>query len=241
VIKTGGLMEIRVYNQEDVFAAHAYFLRNFRDELFRKCVNWKFPVHSFLSELDSLVSFYLNNLRQIQTDTYAEKGKILNTQLIIPLSNFFKFIDQDFDTKYFKNRMVELETEKPIEKRKIPHAHPQLSIRVVNSAGLPVPMTEIKIAPKKVGCVVSGPFFIPTNFLETNSHGFAEINLPIGYYTIMLTKKHGKTKTVNLYRNVRVELKVFTFFEWLKHLIEFKKEERKALVAIAGRYKTQKL
>lgn len=113
VVRTGGLTEIRV-RSDNAFAAYAYFLKNFRDELFSKSIKWSFPLNTFLSELDSLVRFYVGVFNLVENNCVRNEEKdVLADQLMNPLSNFFKSIDQEFGINYFDGRMENLKKESP--------------------------------------------------------------------------------------------------------------------------------
>jgi len=110
-VRTGGLTEIRV-RTDNAFKAYAYFLKSFREELFSKSVHWKFPLDTFLSELDSLVKFYVNVFNLIESNSVRNEEKdILGNQLMKPLSLFFKSIDHEFGIDYFDGRMENLKKE----------------------------------------------------------------------------------------------------------------------------------
>src|SRR4030042_5921797 len=113
VVRTGGLTEIRVHT-DNAFAAYAYFLKSFREELFSRSINWSFPLDTFLSELDSLVKFYVSVFNLVESNCVRNDEKdILADQLMKPLSSFFKSIDQEFGISYFDGRMETLKTESP--------------------------------------------------------------------------------------------------------------------------------
>ncbi len=113
VVRTGGLTEIRV-KSDNAFAAYAYFLKNFREELFSRSINWSFPLDSFLSELDSLVKFYVNVFNLVENNCVRNEEKdVLADQLMNPLSRFFKSIDQEFGINYSDGRLETLKTESP--------------------------------------------------------------------------------------------------------------------------------
>jgi len=111
VVRTGGLTEIRVgtYNS---FAAYAYFLKNFREDLFKRSANWSFPLDSFLSDLDSLVQFYVSVFSLVETNCVREQDKeTLSKKLMAPLSRFFLSMDEEFGIKYFEGRLNSIKTE----------------------------------------------------------------------------------------------------------------------------------
>jgi hypothetical protein len=113
VVRTGGLTEIRVRN-DNAFAAYAYFLKSFREELFSRSINWSFPLDTFLSELDSLVKFYVGVFNLVESNCVRNDEKDVLTDLLMkPLSRFFKSIDQEFGISYFDGRMETLKTESP--------------------------------------------------------------------------------------------------------------------------------
>jgi hypothetical protein len=113
VVRTGGLTEIRV-RSNDAFAAYAYFLKDFRKELFSKSVNWSFPLDSFLSELDSLVNFYVSVFNLVENNCVRDYERdILSELLEKPLSSFFRSVDQEFGISYFDGKKETLKTESP--------------------------------------------------------------------------------------------------------------------------------
>ena len=111
-MSTGGLTEIRVRNY-NAFAAYAFFLRNFREELFSRSRKWSFPLESFLTELDSLVKFYVKIFHLIENKCVKiEDREILGKQLIEPLALFFKSIDSEFGINYFQNSVEKFKADK---------------------------------------------------------------------------------------------------------------------------------
>jgi hypothetical protein len=112
-VRTGGLTEIRV-RTDNAFAAYAYFLKSFREELFSRSINWSFPLDSFLSELDSLVKFYVSVFNLVESNCVRNDEKdVLADQLMKPLSLFFKSIDQEFGISYFDGKVDMLKKEPP--------------------------------------------------------------------------------------------------------------------------------
>jgi hypothetical protein len=235
IIKTGGVMEIRVHNQEEVFAAQAYFLQDFRENLYRKSVYWKFPLDSFLSELDLLIIFYLNSLKQMKCKMDEEKRSALNSLLLVPLSDFFKSIDQDFWTNYFQKRIADLNGVIEKEPRNEPKSNTLLclSIIVVSYSGVPLKGIELQITPyrHRHDCIVDEkdekPSVLPIKFIRTDNNGLAEINLPTGLYSIKLIEKHCDEKIVHIdKRNIRVEMKVLSLTERIKRFIGLSRKEK---------------
>ena len=98
VVITGGLKEIRPNRYTHPFADYANFLKDFRDELFRKSVNWKFPIESFISEFDPLLNFYSKIL---EFNGNASEKSILYKNLIKPLKVFLFSLDIEFQTNYY--------------------------------------------------------------------------------------------------------------------------------------------
>ncbi|HSV49690.1 MAG TPA: CAP domain-containing protein, partial [Candidatus Acidoferrales bacterium] len=112
VVRTGGLTEIRV-GSNNAFAAYAFFLKNFREELFAKSVHWHFPLESFLTELDSLVEFYVRVFQLIEYNCVKnEEKEILTKQLIEPLALFFKSVDSEFGEDYFQKSVERFKSDK---------------------------------------------------------------------------------------------------------------------------------
>ena len=112
MVLTGGLTEIRVRN-DNAFAAYAFFLKNFREELFSRSMKWSFPLESFLTELDSLVKFYVKIFNLIENKCVkVEEKEILGKQLIEPLALFFKSVDSEFGINYFQNSVEKFKADK---------------------------------------------------------------------------------------------------------------------------------
>jgi hypothetical protein len=107
-VRTGGLTEIRVHRGTTTFNAYAYFLKKFREDLFRNSINWRFPISSFISNLDNLVSFYTKTF-DYSYDYTAEELNVLYDQLIMPLSRFLESIDQEFVINHFGEKIIKLQ------------------------------------------------------------------------------------------------------------------------------------
>jgi uncharacterized protein YkwD len=81
--------------------------------LFAKSVHWHFPIESFLTELDSLVEFYVRAFQLIEYNCVKnEEKEILTKQLIEPLSLFFKSVDSEFGEDYFEKSVERFKSDK---------------------------------------------------------------------------------------------------------------------------------
>jgi hypothetical protein len=140
VIRTGGLTEIRVDSSGgNIFNYYAYRLKDFREDIFLRSVKWKFPLNSFISEMDSLVDFYNDILMYTHKYDFSEKeNSILDEQLVQPLKIFLLSLDREFNSNYFYQKIKNL-------KRKYIKKMYTLDMRVLNHVKKPVKKVETKI------------------------------------------------------------------------------------------------
>ena len=177
-------MEIRPKRPIHPFAYYAYILNDFREELFRKCVNWKLPAESFVPEFDPLFNFYS---RILGYNGDASENNILNNYLIRPLKLFLFSLDIEFQTNYyFYKKMKMLENF-------------EFSIKVVSSDNHPVKQVELKIFKFEDLNLKSMTFIEST---KTSKEGNIEVHLTEGIYKTEI-EKYGFQKVCYLTRNNR--------------------------------------
>jgi hypothetical protein len=170
VVITGGLKEIRPKRQLHPFAYFAYALNDYRDELFRKCVDWKLPAESFISGFDPLLRFYSQVLNY---HGEPNQESILRKYLIKPLRFFLFSLDIQFHTNYyFYNKMKEMNSN-------------QLCVEVFNVNGKPAKNESVSISTFD-SLVTKSLNLVRT--VQTSKKGNAECFLPDGIYYLQIEK-----------------------------------------------------
>lgn len=176
-VRTGGIKEIRVNRTgTNLFCYYAYRLTEFRENIFQKSYHWKFPVQSFISEMDCLVDFYYEVLKLTSKYDYSKGNYILENQLLLPLRNFLFSLDEEFSINYFSQKIGELKinyARKPCE----------IAIRVTSSDNKPKKRVGVKLyeiteqTPRRLCC-----------WGETNSYGYITFTVPEGTFEVELKK-----------------------------------------------------
>jgi hypothetical protein len=180
-VMTGGITEIRVIrDRNDFLSGYALRLQDFRENIFMKSVNWRFPLNSFISELDILVEFYYEIVKFTNNQLLSEKDhEILSNQLIIPLKDFLYSLDTEFNSDYFSQQIKNWNPKKYVPKSYI------LTINVKDNQHLPLKDETITVykqentQPKQL-----------IESISTDNLGLAITKLPKGYYVAEWEKYH---------------------------------------------------
>jgi hypothetical protein len=165
---------------------------------------WKFPLHSFISEMDALAIFYAEIIEYTRNHSFSEKENfVLDGQLINPLKIFLLSLDQEFNTDYFYEKIKNLK--RTYIKRKY-----NLVVKVINMKKKPVNNVDIKISE------LESVLLTPEQFAEgirtgtnpkklissmrTKDYGYIDAKLKEGVYEIEIEKYFLK-KTCELHEN----------------------------------------
>lgn len=176
-VRTGGIKEIRVNRTgANLFYYYAYRLREFRENIFQKSYHWKFPVYSFISEMDCLVDFHHEILRLTSKYDYSKGNYILENQLLLPLRDFLLSLDEEFGINYFSQKIGELKinyARKPCE----------VSIRVTSGKNKPKKGCKVKLYefteqyPRRLCC-----------WGKTGKYGYVTFTVPEGTFEVEVKK-----------------------------------------------------
>jgi len=176
-VRTGGIKEIRVNRTgTNLFNYYAYRLTEFRDNIFQKSYHWKFPVHSFISEIDCLVEFYHEVLKLTSKYDYSKGNYILENQLLLPLREFLFSLDEEFGIDYFSKKIGDL---------KINYARTpcEITIRVTGNNNKPKKGIAVKLYefteqhPRRL-CSWGG----------TDKYGYVSFTVPEGTFEVEVKK-----------------------------------------------------
>lgn len=180
VVRTGGLMEIRPQSS-GTFHYYADVLKDFREQLFRNSVNWKFPFNSFFSEFDPLIKFYGTVVERV-SNSY---NSTLDDFLIKPLSIFFLSLDFDFQTNYYFYKKLK-EAKKQF-----------LRAKIIDVNMNPLKRVKIRIY-KFEDLNLNAKKFV--QLVKSDKEGNIKISLPEAIYHVEI-EKYGLNKVYDLNLN----------------------------------------
>lgn len=186
-------------NTNTFLTHYAETLKNFREEIFKKSVNWNFPIDSFISEFDRLTKFYLD----VSEDIY--NSGVLYCQLVRPLRDFLLSLDMEFDTNHFYNQIA---NKNPIINQPTVclgncSSCNFLELRVVNEKNKGVKKRKILISELYKG---DSRWKFVIYLIKTDKKGLAKIKLPEGVYQAENEKYH-LTESCQLNDNCRILFK----------------------------------
>ncbi len=155
-----------------------------------KSVNWKFPLYSFIAELDSLATFYREAVDAFNGNDFTEQEKtIVKPQLIQPLKTFLLSLDNEFQTDHFFQQI----------KNKNPRVVAPTNVRHKQNYVLEILLVDITNKPQRNKEV---RIYDKTNLLlakmETNRKGQIQFKLGEDSYRI---ETQGKSEDIELCNN----------------------------------------
>lgn len=196
--QTGGLKQFKEIERHE-FNQYATWLFEYRKNLF-----YKIPLEDTVIDLDELRK-YLTPLSKFFVDLSLINetcpNQELKDNLLKPLSQFFRRIDDFTDSDYFE-RYVKSRRAKA----------PKLNIRVKNFYYFPLYDIELDVRYSSVfRFKENSQISVDGKFVrKTNSEGTIEIKMPEGEYRLLLGK-YNKTKRLNVSQNTEASFSVFDF------------------------------
>lgn len=217
-VQTGGLTEIRVEPTGDnILSYYAYKLKDFREDMFLKSINWKFPLHSFIGELDSLVQFYSQIIDSTEYDFSKEENLALDEQLINPLKLFLLSLDSELNTDYFYQKI------KNLNRRYIDRTY-LLTIKVQDKKNKGVKNERVKISEIENQQSQSETLI---DYISSDNLGYIRVKLTEGLYTAQI-EKYCLKESCNLSKDSRIILVVPDKKHW------WQKMDKDKMVVLSG-------
>lgn len=207
-IQTGGLMEIKVRDAHQ-FYTYVLWLKEFREQLYRKSVNFKMELDAFQREMEFLLEFYVNLKLLAEQHVFSEEAeKCLSEYFLKPFMRYINKLDETFENAYFTTRINELVSKKA-----------DITVKVVNAFNVPIENVEVKLSYVKFPELRkhAKAYFLCT--LKTNDAGVVNVSLPRsheGGYRIDV-EKYDKVAFLDADSGYYVKIKVFDFLKLLKY------------------------
>ncbi len=214
-VNTGGITEIRVLNASPL-ASYAFFLEDFRDEMYNQSRAFWLSTDKFIQALEPLLKFYIDTVitveRQQYLPTYSED---LINGVVKPLSRFLKTVDESLGTQFFIERA---------EKLKV--SSPTLNFQVTNFSRYGIPELQLKVS--SVIAPIFGEYsrVIPLFEVSTDSSGNSTFKLTQGCYDFEVSRYKKKLR-FEVKDNATLKINVYDFGRLFRQVLGIRSTESK--------------
>jgi hypothetical protein len=197
-------------------ASYAFFLEDFRDEMYNQSRAFWLSTDKFIQALEPLLKFYIDTVitveRQQYSPTYRED---LINGVVKPLSRFLKTVDESLGTQFFIERA---------EKLKV--SSPTLNFQVTNFSRYGIPELQLKVS--SVVAPIFGEYsrVIPLFVVSTDSSGNATFKLTQGCYDFEVSR-YNKKRRFEVKDNSALKINVYDFSRLFRQLLGIRYTESK--------------